>query len=356
MSVGNNNPLLSSQREKAGSETAADYAYQYHWALYRAIKEQGLKKEYAIFVELHEDVVVCDSLDPTKAKFQFNQVKTTKTTFTTNALLKKKNGKSVLGKLISSCVGKPFFKSISELNLVAVSGFGLKLKDPSLDLEKITLPDIEDTELATIAFAMKNELAIDPLPASLQFIIPELPDKAFRNYIIAEISKLICALYPGSNYNSVDIYRILIDHLNLRGEVTYDFANWAELLENKALTSITVTKVINEYTNLKDEAKVEVEFATILSELGLSVMASKSLKKSFSRYRQLRIGNKTVYQLDTTNKIKSLISSKTYDADGNIKTLIELVCDCLDDKIKKNFASNQDLTAAIICEYIMEDT
>src|SRR5690606_29193496 len=111
------NPLLGPQREKAGSETAAKYAYQYHWALYRAIQEHIIQNEYAVFVELHEDVVICDSFDATKAKFKLNQVKATKSKLSRTALRRLKEGKSVLRKLISSSGGKPFSNSINELNL-----------------------------------------------------------------------------------------------------------------------------------------------------------------------------------------------------------------------------------------------
>jgi len=106
------NPLLSPQREKAGSDTKAKYAYQYHWALYRAIQEHRKANEYAVFVELHEDVVLCDSLDASKAKFEFNQVKTNSAKFTKTALIRPKNGSSPLGKLISSVSNKAYADKI----------------------------------------------------------------------------------------------------------------------------------------------------------------------------------------------------------------------------------------------------
>lgn len=349
------NPLLEPQREKVGAETSADYAYQYHWALYRAIQEQNSQKEYAVFVELHEDVIVCDSLDGSKASFQLNQVKTTRGKFTTNALIKLKNGKSVLGKLIGSGSGKSFSSQISEMNFVATSGFGFKLKKPDITLTTITLEDIDHKDLSAIGLAIKNELSIDPLPTNLQFVIPEMPDKTFQHYIIAEISTLITTIYPNSSYNSVDIYRILIDELNRKGQVTYDFANWSALLKNKALTSITVNQVINQYTNLKDEAKVEGEYNAIAAELKLRVMESKSFKQCFDRYRQMRIGNRTVLQLDTSKSIKSLIKSNWTTANDDMQILIDSVCNNLDDNIKRNFPSDLDLKAAIICEFIMED-
>lgn len=78
MSKTNKNPLYSSQREKSGANTYLKYQYQYNWGLSRVISEHESLNDYAVFIELHEDVVVSDSLDASKARFSFNQVKTDK--------------------------------------------------------------------------------------------------------------------------------------------------------------------------------------------------------------------------------------------------------------------------------------
>ena len=49
------NPLADQQREKKGAETFGKYDYQYHWAFKKLLDEHKQKKEYAIFIELHED-------------------------------------------------------------------------------------------------------------------------------------------------------------------------------------------------------------------------------------------------------------------------------------------------------------
>ena len=84
------NPLFETQREKSGSTTLNKYLFQYHWALYKIITEHSSIPEYAVFLELHEDVIICDSLDVNKAKFDLNQVKTTNVKFNTNKLVKSK--------------------------------------------------------------------------------------------------------------------------------------------------------------------------------------------------------------------------------------------------------------------------
>lgn len=135
----NNNPLAVEQREKSGSITFGKFEYQYHWALYRVIDKQKTNSEYALFMELHEDVVIADSLDASSAKFEFNQVKNiSKPKNSISNLTKRiKKENSVIGKLVLSAYKKPFSDQIESINLVASCGFSLELKDKGLDLEII---------------------------------------------------------------------------------------------------------------------------------------------------------------------------------------------------------------------------
>lgn len=349
----NLNPLSEPQREKAGAETYEDYAYQYHWALYRVLSEHEKCNEYAVFVELHEDVVIADSLNVEKANFEFNQIKTINKKLSTSSLISLKNGKSIIGKLIESSLNKGYSDKISTLNLVSVKAFNLELKTEGLRLEKITISDLSTDQYNLLEEAIKKELSSTPLPSNLQFIIPELSEKKFQNEIIAVISKLITSLFPGSNYNSVDIYRILIDEINHKGMVTYDFKKWDELLTKKALTSTTVTKVINAYTNIKDEAKIDYEFNNICSEIGLNSIQGKKLKRTFNRYRISRISNSSTIQIDTTRKIIELIENNISNGLENLDELIINVINTVPIKMKKQFNLEDDLKGAIICEYIM---
>lgn len=348
------NPLLATQREKAGSETFEKYSYQYHWALYRVLNNHIETDEYAVFVELHEDVVVSNSLNPLKAKFEFNQVKTTKGKLTTYQLVTKKiNNKCVLGKLISSGFEKPFKDKITELNLVALNDFSLDLKEEGLKLDKITLDDLSSTQFKELEDAIKKELDISTLPSNIQFIVPELSEKNFQNDVIASIAKLVSNLFPNSYSSPVEIYRLLIDEVNRKGKVTYDFTKWDDLLSKKALTSITVTEVINAFTSIKDENKVEIEFYTICSELGLNSIKSKLLKRSFDRYRTKRISNSSTLQIDTTNFITQQIQINLNKEIDILETLIENVKNQIPKKFLRQFSNEAEIKSAIICEYIM---
>lgn len=349
------NPLFEPQREKVGAETYADYGYQYHWALYRVIEEHEKSREYAVFVEYHEDVLIADSLDKVSAKFELNQVKAIGKKLSTADLIRLKNGKSILGKLISSGINKSFSSKIESINLVSINDFELELKKEGVKLQKITIPDISDKQYRELEDAIKIELSTDKLPASLQFIVPELSEKNYQNDIIALISKLITNLFPGSHYNSVDIYRILIDEVNKKGIITYDYNNWDDLIAKKALTSLTVTNVINSFTNIKDEVKIEAALNDILSELKINTIQGVKLRRAFGRYRQNRISNNSSIQKDITIEIVDLINSNIISGEEQIENLIRSVSNQLSSKLKRQFTDEVELKSAIICEFIMNN-
>jgi hypothetical protein len=349
-----NNPLFDIQRENAGSVTFSKYAYQYHWALYRVMQEHAVGNEYAVFMEMHEDVVLSNSLDETKAQFEFNQVKTNKGKFNAKTLIKLKSGSSILGKLLSSSKGKTFSNDISSLNLVSVNGFALPLKKTGLTLNKIAITDLHSSTIKELTEAIKLELSIDPLPANLHFLIPDLPDNKFQDLIIAEISKLITALFSNPYYDSVEIYRVLYDDITRKGMITYDIKKWNDFLSSKALTSNTVTQVINQFTNVKDEAAIRTKFNTIISELGLNVIKAKSLEKCFNRYRQNRLGNRSTLQIDTTKEITSLITQVIEQGTEELNQLLLQVENELPKKIKDQFTNKNESDAAIIYEFIIQ--
>ncbi|MGQ8870426.1 DUF4297 domain-containing protein [Myroides sp. TSA_177.3] len=350
------NPMLEVQREKSGSQTKSKYDYQYHWALYKVLNEHLLRKEYAVFVELHEDVIISDSLDSSLAKFEFNQIKTTSKNMSHNELTKLKNkvkGTSVLAKLVSNANGKTYSMKIDGLNLVSVFPFTLELKKKGLQLDKITLEELSESQYKKLEEAIKNELGKEILlPQNLQFIVSSLSSKNYQNDVIASISRLIEEIYPESYCKPNDIYRLLLDEINTKGTITYDFSKWEELLEKKALTSITISKVINKFTSLKDDEKIKNQFDDIAKELGLNTITSRKLKQSFTNYRLTRLGNKSVFQLGMTKNITKLINEVIDDGENNFKELIEKVSKKIDEKYNSFFIETIDLEAAIICEYI----
>jgi hypothetical protein len=242
-----------------------------------------------------------------------------------------------------------FFKN----RLNSYNNFNLELKTAGVTLNNIRIEDLSLTQLKELEDEIKKELNISSLPTNIQFIVPELSEKNYQNDVIATIATLIDSLFPGSYCNSLEVYRLLIDEINRKGKVTYDFSNWDELIQKKALTSITVTTIMNQFTNIKDQGKIESELLMVCEELGLKSIPSKKLRQSFGRYQSQRLSNKSTIQMDTTKFIVNEIQ-KNIDYDIiDLKLLIENVNSAMPQKIKKQFTSSIELDGAIICEYIM---
>jgi len=209
--------------------------------------------------------------------------------------------------------------------------------------------DIPTTTTDILISKISKELSIEYFPINLYLITPSLPDKEFQNVIIGQITTLISKLFPHSYTQADNIYRPLIEELYRKGMVTVDFKNWDEVLENKALTSITVSKIIHQFTERKEDKIVYEELANILKELKLRVMIKSKWNKSFKKYYLNRIANKTLEQLEIQDEIQKQLDN----CDDEIENLIQLVEDNLHMSIKKNFQSDIDIKTAIICEYIL---
>ena len=203
--------------------------------------------------------------------------------------------------------------------------------------------------------AITRELSSDSFPINLHFIVPDLPEKSFEQTIIGHITEVILKLYPGATINAQNIYRALIDELIRKGKLTFDFTNWDKFIKEKALTSLTVTQVINEHTNRKQDIKVYEELDSFMNDLGLKSLEKRNWKKSFERYYLQRVGNKATNQFDISSDIKTTISKYLPNSNDDITLLLSQAIDSLSEKTKKKFDNDMDIKCAILCELILED-
>ena len=353
----NSNPLASAQREKSGAITFGKYEFQYHWALCRIIDEQLKTREYAVFVELHEDVVVANSLNSKVATFEFNQVKNIASPKYNINNLTKTNGskKSVLGKLINSALNKPFSSKVSTINLVASCGFNIDLIDNNLNLEIITIGDLSKKSVSDLQKAIITELGIGSFPDNLRFIVPQLSIVSQQDTLIGKIASLVSSIFPGSHCNAENIYRILIDDLHRKGEVHYDYTKWDDLLEKKALTSTQVKKTISTQVSLQDIQSIINDVNEIAKELKLNYIEKKSLRQSIERIHIKTIGFPTSLSIKVRKNIYSSLLKVSNIESKDIDTIIREVETAIPNTLKSDLGSTDNVRNNIIYQIIMGD-
>lgn len=351
----NDNPLGTPQRETAGADTFSKYEYQYHWALCRIIDEHREKREYALFMEYHEDVTIASSLQSEIATFEFNQVKNTKKPkYNVDNLLKvKKRGKnSVLGKLISSMHNKPFKDKLTSINLVASCGFSFDLTSNGLNLEVITTGDLSKQSIDKLKSSLDNELGIQELPSNLRFIIPNLAISEQQDTVIGKIAKMIADIFPNSHCNAQDIYRGLIDDLHRKGVIEYDYNKWDDLLKKKALTSTQVDEVIIKHTELPKIQEIYDGANDIATEMTLGFREKRMLKESLRKIHTQVIGFPSKMMLGYRKKTYDAICSVPKEKKENLSIFITEIELLIPNKEKEEMSSVYRIRDIIIYELI----
>lgn len=309
------NILGHAQRETSGATTFGKYNFQYHWALCRIIEKHKSNADYALLIEYHEDVVIADSLFGSSAKFEFFQVKNTGNSFTVDSLTKRVKGaeglkNSILGKLLSSCIGTAYETRITEIGLVSASGFSFDQKDNKLKLDIITSGDLSVDCLSGLTGKLKSELGIDIFPENLKFIIPKIKLENQEEFVIARFAELVNEIFPNSHCNAVNIYRAIIDEIHRKGQNTYDFTMWEKMVEDKSLTSHTVKDVIAVNTTSPKFEDFEKDFEYLAkSDMKWNTLTYRKMVKKIKQIYLRRVGYASAFDMNIMRIAQQALSN-----------------------------------------------
>lgn len=309
------NILGHAQRETSGATTFGKYNFQYHWALCRIIEKHKSNADYALLIEYHEDVVIADSLFGSSAKFEFFQVKNTGNSFTVDSLTKRVKGaeglkNSILGKLLSSCIGTEYETRITEIGLVSSSGFSFDQKDNKLKLDIITSGDLSVDCLSGLTGKLKSELGIDIFPENLKFIIPKIKLENQEEFVIARFAELVNEIFPNSHCNAVNIYRAIIDEIHRKGQNTYDFTMWEKMVEDKSLTSHTVKDVIAVNTTSPKFEDFEKDFECLAkSDMKWNTLTYRKMVRKIKQIYLRRVGFASAFDMNIMRIAQQALSN-----------------------------------------------
>ncbi|MEI7267163.1 DUF4297 domain-containing protein [Pectobacterium versatile] len=356
------NPLASPQRESAGADSYDRFEYQYHWALYQAFSAYSTTKDFAVFMEYHEDVIIADSLDKAKVKFTFNQVKANASgSYTTNNLTKRAKGKngdkpSLLGKLCTSVHNRKYLDKVTELNFVSTVGFNFSPKN-GLKLKSMCLSDLNSDDFNSITGALKNEVSdFESFPQDiLKFVYSDIPLQSYYEHTITKITDSVEVVFPKFSLKPKDIYRVLMDSLRIRGKDTFDYDKWDDALAHKALTYSDVHNVVTKGIS-GENSGIELEAAKyIINDLVLSALEKAKLLKEVSSY-SLRILSPSLAMLGAQKIIQgAIVNNRSELKEGVTYELLRNLEGQLPSNIVALFDSDRASIAAIIYEIILSD-
>ncbi len=346
-----NNPLLETQRETSGASTFSKYLYQYHYGLYMALMKHDTNVQYAVVMEYHEDVIFINSLDSSVAKYSFNQVKSLKSKMSETDLIKLKNDKSVLGKIISSCTNKKYSENIEEINIISEKGFSFK--DNKLNVTKFQFSNFSESVRSDLENKLRKELGNPDfkIPDNIYFICPDIKEVSCRDTLHVLIGETVKRIY-GDVFSKVsEIYTTLIDEMYRKGRVTENYHEWDDFIKMKALTSDKINNVIQMFIFDERRKNEEKDLEDILNEFRFNFIKKREFKEYFKRYKTNRIAN-DIYHFDIKQDINEKLNIYYSSNTLSIIELIEKVYENLDPKIISKFSAELDVKAAIICEYL----
>lgn len=357
------NPLASPQRESAGADSYDRFEYQYHWALCQAFSAYSSSaKDFAVFMEYHEDVIIADSLNKEKVNFIFNQIKANASgSYTIKKLLKRDKAKegekpSLLGKLCSSVHKKKFLERVTELNFVSTIGFNFSPKD-GLKLKTMGLSDLGLNDSSSIINSLKKEISeFDSFPKEiLRFVCSDIPLQSYYEHTITRITDSVEVVFPKHLLKPKDIYRVLMDSLRIRGKDTFDYDKWDEIVANKALTYNDVHNVVTQGISGESTGADLDSAKYIIDDLDVSSREKGKLLSNVRLY-SLRVLSPSLAMLGAQNSIQEVITRHSKELDGTITyNLLQTIKSQLPKNIVNLLDSDRFTIAAIIYEITLSE-
>lgn len=242
---------------------------------------------------------------------------------------------------------------IESMSLVSTGGFSFKDEKGAKFIGRNKLSKIDSGQLKKIEAKILSELSLTGLPKNIYFEIPILPQKKFQDMVLGGISRLVSKLHPNSSSDSGEIYRLLIDELGIKGEITQQYPSWQEAVSKKGLTSRTIERVINNYTERKGEDIIMSELIAICNDLSYTSIGRRNLIKAFKRYRNMATGSRNTELIQIRKRCMKIISQNI----ANGKSLEEILKEnsgYLLNDYPNRFLAVEEAEAAILNHFIDE--
>lgn len=243
------NILNDLERENKGLDTQLRFNYQADWAISYIFEKMLAEKEFVVFMEYHEDIIVSNAKDITPTiEFEFFQIKTTSSNFTIDNLCKFTSpSNSILGKMILSIDNKFFKKNVKKLSLLSVSDFNLDITKIKIMGQSKYLSDLDKSEIDKIASFLSSELSNYDISYHniLCFEKSKIPFESSHIFTKGKILEFIDARYGDIKSNISSIYRAIWDDLKIKYDFLIPIDQWEECVQKRGVKSDEISKILS---------------------------------------------------------------------------------------------------------------
>lgn len=351
--------LMEDPRENAGSISSNRFDFQKDWAICKLLELHEQRTDYALILDLHDDVVVLDS-SKTPLKADFYQVKTKEDKkWKLNELIRRHKGisghlSSKLGKLYQHKI--KFKDHTQSLNFVSNASYDVELSDEnkSAKRDRISASDLKDKD-KLIDF-LSIELEVDKKDIDENIIFLEFTDLSIHSHSDAtkgKISEFIEKRTKHQGYQLGLIYRTLFDEIRTKTNKERYCESFEDLIKFKSVSQKSFDEILDIVLSSFDKDVWPYVHQDLLFEK-YSLSERQSIRDSWLKY--------TIDRMDKTNLVLTEIIKEISIIIKGIKpeTCRELIENVIENinksKIDKQKIFQDDyLKAIILMEYFSNE-
>lgn len=356
------NKLLSvPERENAGSRSSNRFTYQQIWAFDYILKIMDSDKEFILFMEFHDDIIVLDRTSKPEL-VEFYQIKTDDKdsryitqSFITKNYKKYPDKMSIAQKMINNYA--KFEKNIKGIHLVSNKSFdfgSLKNSIESKTRRTVVLSEIVDNNLKKIKEGMcqacsKMNRCEEECLSLIYFDVSDLGLESYEDTVMGRMVKKMDALgIPGTLERTRAIYNTILGEIRRVNNTEKVSQNVEELIEKKSISKEQFSKWINQ---LKVEMPDNLwnNIVPLLINDGFGSLEITRIHKEWKKYRIESMDVEALGLESLSLKVREIIK-ESEDKYENSRDLIECIYNQIKSAIEAKIYNKNYLYALIIKE------
>ncbi len=352
------------QRENAGARSSNRFTYQQVWAFDYMLNIMDSNKDFILFMEFHDDVIVVDRTSNPEL-VEFYQIKTDDkdSRYITSSFIVRNANKyptkmSIAQKLIDDYV--KFQDNTKGIHLVSNKSFDFgTLKDTveSKQRKTIVLNEIEEKNLIKIKNGMcqacdKKEKCKDECLSLIYFDVSELDLSSYEDTVMGRMVKKMESLgMPGTIAKTRSIYNTILGEIRRINNNEKISQNVDELMKKKSISKDQFLKWISQLkVDMPDNAWNRVE-ALLLAD-GFKPLEIRKIYRQWQKY-QIESMNVESLGLQKLSERAVKIIDNYIDEYDNSKELVEHVYNDIALEAEAKIYNKDYLYALIIKELFL---
>lgn len=285
------------QRENAGARSSNRFTYQQVWAFDYMLKVMDSDKEFILFMEFHDDIIVLDRTSNPEL-VEFYQIKTDDkdSRYITSSFIVKNAKKypqkmSIAQKLIDDYV--KFEDSTKGIHLVSNKSFDfgdLKDKTESKARRTVVLNEIADEDLTKIKNGMcqacnKQDNCKEECLNLIYFDVSEMDLNSYEDTVMGRMVKKMEMLgVPSTITKTRSIYNTILGEIRRINNTEKMSQNVDELMQKKSISKAQFLKWTSQLkVDMPDDLWNRIE--VLLLADGFTVLEIRRIHKQWKKYR-----------------------------------------------------------------------